>query len=305
MTRTGYITKLASHYGEPFVELHPVDGRTLGVKDATFVDIKSEVGRITARALLSSRVEQGSVFVPMHWTNVFASNARVNSLMDATSDPVSGQPALKHQRVHLSPSDINCYGFLIMSNYPKNLAFLDNWAIAPVERGWKVEFGTSKQASAVMEKLLARTELTWPNTEVVSSQDELQQQFNACWFEGGELKQAAYLSVSPVKVPRAAAATFFNERYETVSARMAAVSGVGRADKPSTGAIVCSCLSIGQLTIEGCIADGAQTVDLVGEACGAGTQCGTCRSEINVLLKKAEYSEPCVRGKTLVVALQH
>ena len=284
MTRTGYISKLSSHYGEPFVEINPEDAMALGIQAATLVDVTSDVDCVTVRALLSSRVERGSAFIPMHWTNVFASRARVNSLVAAKTDPVSGQPALKHQQVEITPSQYLCYGFLIMRGRPKNLGFLDYWAMAPIEEGWKVEFGSSKPAEVVIEKIRARSEITWPGSNVVSYDNNAQQNFNECWFKGDELLQAVYVSTSPVCVPRSMAAQFLNEKFESVADRMGVLSGAGRPDVPDAGAIVCSCMSVGQFAIEGCIADGARTVEQVGDACKAGTQCGTCRSEIKVIL---------------------
>ena len=53
---------------------------------------------ILVRALVSDRVAPGSVFVPMHWNDQWASAARVDSLVTAATDPHSGQPALKMAR---------------------------------------------------------------------------------------------------------------------------------------------------------------------------------------------------------------
>ena len=46
--------------------------------------------RVLARALISARQQEGSVFVPMHWTDQFASRARIDTLVPALTDPVSG-----------------------------------------------------------------------------------------------------------------------------------------------------------------------------------------------------------------------
>ncbi|MFI5298820.1 MAG: bacterioferritin-associated ferredoxin [Polyangiales bacterium] len=51
--------------------------------------------------------------------------------------------------------------------------------------------------------------------------------------------------------------------------------------------IVCLCKNVSSRVIEGCIADGATTVEEVGEACGAGTDCGNCACEIEDMLDRA------------------
>ena len=54
---------------------------------------------------------------------------------------------------------------------------------------------------------------------------------------------------------------------------------------------VCICAGGGPDTeIRSCIARGARTVEDVGDACGAGTGCGSCHDHIDVFLAAAERS---------------
>ncbi|HEX6570078.1 MAG TPA: (2Fe-2S)-binding protein [Acidimicrobiales bacterium] len=48
--------------------------------------------------------------------------------------------------------------------------------------------------------------------------------------------------------------------------------------------IVCHCNAVGDRRIREAVERGARTVDDVGEHCGAGTGCGSCRPTIRVLL---------------------
>lgn len=50
---------------------------------------------------------------------------------------------------------------------------------------------------------------------------------------------------------------------------------------------VCICAAVTDTEIRSCIADGASTVDEVGDACGAGTGCGSCHDHIDVFLLAA------------------
>ncbi len=47
---------------------------------------------------------------------------------------------------------------------------------------------------------------------------------------------------------------------------------------------VCLCKGVSDKTIRGCIRRGASTVGEVGRACGAGTDCGSCRGMISDLI---------------------
>jgi bacterioferritin-associated ferredoxin len=50
---------------------------------------------------------------------------------------------------------------------------------------------------------------------------------------------------------------------------------------------VCICAAVPDTEIRSCIADGASTVDEVGDACGAGTGCGSCHDQIDIFLLAA------------------
>lgn len=47
---------------------------------------------------------------------------------------------------------------------------------------------------------------------------------------------------------------------------------------------VCLCHAVSDRTIRDAIRAGARTVEAVGEACRAGTQCGKCRTAIEIML---------------------
>ncbi len=50
---------------------------------------------------------------------------------------------------------------------------------------------------------------------------------------------------------------------------------------------VCICAGVPDVEVRSCIARGARTVEQVGDACGAGTGCGSCHSRIDVFLAAA------------------
>ena len=51
--------------------------------------------------------------------------------------------------------------------------------------------------------------------------------------------------------------------------------------------ILCSCFVITETDIEAEISAGACTEDQIGEACGAGTDCGDCRDSIRDMLARS------------------
>jgi len=54
--------------------------------------------------------------------------------------------------------------------------------------------------------------------------------------------------------------------------------------------ILCLCHAVSDAEIRDVITDGASTVDAVGRACGAGTDCGSCRDEIADLIDEHQLT---------------
>ncbi|GAA5117124.1 (2Fe-2S)-binding protein [Pseudonocardia adelaidensis] len=50
---------------------------------------------------------------------------------------------------------------------------------------------------------------------------------------------------------------------------------------------VCICYAVPDAVIRSCVARGARTVEEVGDACEAGTGCGSCHDHIDVFLAAA------------------
>jgi bacterioferritin-associated ferredoxin len=46
----------------------------------------------------------------------------------------------------------------------------------------------------------------------------------------------------------------------------------------------CICFAVTDVELRDLIGEGARTVDEIGDACGAGTGCGTCLDRLDVLL---------------------
>jgi bacterioferritin-associated ferredoxin len=50
---------------------------------------------------------------------------------------------------------------------------------------------------------------------------------------------------------------------------------------------VCICRDVTEFQLRACIEKGARTAEDIGDACGAGTGCGTCLERVDVLLAAA------------------
>jgi assimilatory nitrate reductase catalytic subunit len=85
------------HPAALMVEMNPLDAAALGIRNGEPVLVESRRATITAKAQLTSTVQRGQVFLPMH-------HPTVNELTLNAVDPHSRQPSYKHCAVQIRPN---------------------------------------------------------------------------------------------------------------------------------------------------------------------------------------------------------
>jgi assimilatory nitrate reductase catalytic subunit len=80
---------------ELYVELNPQDAGRLGIRSGAQITVASQRGQIQGRALVTSAVQPGQLFIPMHYETT-------NLLTHGAFDPYSHQPAYKACAVAVS-----------------------------------------------------------------------------------------------------------------------------------------------------------------------------------------------------------
>ncbi len=96
-TRTSKSPVLRSLYpSEPYVEIHPADAVRLAIQAGLQVCVRSRRGEAVVRASITSTVQPGQLFMPMH-------DAKTNLLTLEHVDPYSRQPSYKDCAVDIRP----------------------------------------------------------------------------------------------------------------------------------------------------------------------------------------------------------
>lgn len=289
MTRTGKAPRLMTHIAEPFVEIHPEDAARCGVSAAVLARVESRHGHIVVRVLVTDRQRRGSVFVPMHWTGSLAANARVDTLVTGETDPVSGQPELKNTPVSVTPFAAGWYGFAVLARRPKTVA-ADHWALARTKGGWRLELaGITPPADwrAWLRELIdLADDADWLTAEDVGARSH-----RFAVFEADRLAAAVFIGPEPVAVSRSLAAEGLTKDYAMQVDRLTLLAGRPGVDRPLPGPIVCSCFEVGANQVASAVAGGSRSVEAVGEALGAGTNCGSCRAEIRRIVDEHAVAE--------------
>jgi assimilatory nitrate reductase catalytic subunit len=298
MTRTGKSERLSQHYAEPFVEINPHDAALHHIGEADLVRISTGLGAVLVRALVSPRQQVGSIFVPMHWNDQFASRARVDVLVPAVTDAISGQPASKNTAARIERFVAAAYGYAVLRDKPRHID-ADYWAIAKCRGGWRVELG------------FASKDRDWPGfvvdlvggeaSQLVAYHDVKTGHHRFACYEDDRLTGAVFLAPEPVAVSRDWAIAQLSAKHSARkrSSVIAGRPGKGTVDR---GAIVCSCFGTGASEIAAAAARGCTTVAAVGKALHAGTNCGSCRAEIRTIIDANRTPEPALATRRAAVA---
>lgn len=284
MTRTAKSPRLTAHIAEPFVEIHPTDAADKSIGEADLVTVKNMRGSIVVRALITDRVQRGHIFVPMHFTDQVSSNARVDKLVAPEADPFSGQPALKMSVSNIERLEVKQFGFVVSSD-KLALSGLPYWAVGRTGAGWRAEFAFDDVRDDI--EAVACSILGLPSGyPLLVFRDQQSGFIRAAAFEGERLIGALYLAQRPVSVSRSWAAEQLEQRFTDLASRWRIVAGRPADDMPDKGAIVCACMGIGANDIIQAVRHGSRTVETVGVATCAGTNCGSCKSEIKVIINE-------------------
>jgi ferredoxin-nitrate reductase len=95
LTRTAKCDRLVRRDGGAFLEIHPDDAGRLGLAEGDVALVSSRRGTIRVPVRPSDVVAPGTVFLPMHWGDLFGPGNAVNYLTISATDTLSKQPELK------------------------------------------------------------------------------------------------------------------------------------------------------------------------------------------------------------------
>ena len=218
-----------------------------------------------------------------------------NTLTLPALDPVSKQPEFKHSAVRIEAAHFNWSGALIrLLDQPELILAAQQWArhfsFATVAR-----IGQSEREAV----LLRFAGDNMPSPDSIARLDE-DLGFN----------EAAYLDYGDVK--RGVSKRMLLKDGRLIGARLIGEDGtqdwlqtliLGGEDVSTfrhllfapkvpknlapvqQGRMVCNCMQISETAIRTAIQVGAASVEAIGAACGAGTQCGSCKPELAQMLR--------------------
>jgi assimilatory nitrate reductase catalytic subunit len=287
MTRTGRVPRLLAHTPEPLASLAPADAASLGITTGMLVRLSSAHGATILRATVDRGQRRGEVFVPMHWTDGFCSSGPVARLVGAAADPVSGQPELKATPIRVERLSTHWRG-LLLHRRAISPAIDCYWSRVPMTGGHAIELAGSEELprGAAFAGLVAQLLDTPDNVERLELADRGRGIWRFAALVEGRLEACLFLTVGDAALPprEALAASLGGTVTDEMRlGLLAAQPGIAAGSADHT---VCACFSVGLATLRRTILDRRlTTVDEIGSVLRAGTNCGSCVSELREVLR--------------------
>jgi assimilatory nitrate reductase catalytic subunit len=284
MTRTGKAARLAAHQPEPYVELHPADGAAIGVASGALARVTSRWGEVVVRARHSDGQRRGEVFVPMHWSDQFASQGRVGAVVNPVVDPLSGEPEFKHTPVRVTPYQPQWYGFLL-SRRKLRLPGAASWVAARGAGLWRYEVAGEQHPddwAAHARGLLCNKDddVGW-----IEYFDKARHQYRGARLVANRLESCIFIGPHFSLPPRDWLVQLFGSPALDTQARNSLLTGAPGKGRADTGRTVCACFNVGINTIvEAIRKNDLTTPEAIGLALKAGTNCGSCVPELRALI---------------------
>jgi assimilatory nitrate reductase catalytic subunit len=285
MTRTGLSPRLGGHLAEPFVEVHPHDAEAAGLIDGGFAEVATAHGRCVLRVAISAGQQRGSLFVPIHWSDATASFARTGDLVASYTDPFSGQPEAKATPASIAPVHFASRGFVLMRETPQ-FAAGDWFARVAVKGGAGALFATNNEPAAWAER-----SRVWFGSEVELAEyaDAPRGRYRAAAFVDGRLAGCVFVGPAEDAPQWDSVRALFEAESLAPADRRVLLSGCSADGVVDAGPLVCACFGVGLETIRrALVAREAISVEDIGRALKAGTNCGSCVPE----LKRIVAHEP-------------
>ncbi|RKP53485.1 nitrate reductase [Pararobbsia silviterrae] len=288
MSRTGKSATLASHVAEAFVDMHPDDASRSGVREGELARVSTRWGSMLARVQMGGGMSRGSVFVPIHWNDQVASDARVGAVVNPAVCPVSGEPEFKHTPVRIEPFECAWYGFTLSRAEPA-LEGIAYWTRIQGKANVRYELAGREPIGDYGDWARRLLGVDDPNADLPEYIDRHAGVYRAVHVREGRIESCVFISARPESSSRAWLAGLFAKDALDADERLGLLVGEPLFSGADTGPTVCACFGVGRTTICAAIREqGLTSAAQITASLKAGSNCGSCLPELKKLLAETE-----------------
>ena len=287
MTRTGRVSKLMTHFDEPFIQINPIDAKRFNIVDQQIAQLKNLGATFLGRVHYSEQLRVGEIFTPIHWNDNFSISGRASALVHPITDAICGQPEFKHSPVKISPFNAIWSGYLVTQ---KEVSLdTEYWTKVRLKRGVKYILSDTRampENSAFLKKLLPDVD------DFIELKDSQNNSFRVAGFKKGKL--VCFFSAT-TRLDQKHQASFIEKQLgkaQDLTSRYKLLAAKDSDNSQDVGAIICSCFQVGENTIKEAIKSGdCSTVEALGIKLKCGTNCGSCIPELKGLFPEPIYQQ--------------
>lgn len=312
MSRTGTHPKLWAHASEPRIDLHPQDMQRLQIEEGDWLKVRSARAEIVIPAHGSEEIARNQAFIAMHWDSADHS---ANSLTSPAFCPASKQPEFKHSAVaieKMEKTDLP-WNLVAMAWLPADSALqirtdVQN-VLSPLRAGHCVPFSEGDNDSRT-GLLIRAAHSQMMDDGVLESIEQLLglDEVNALRYTDKRSGQRRVLKIvnnqssNQLNGFLLAGDTRSQKWMETLLKESLPVEAYGRlliqpSSTPpvpvvSRGKTVCTCMGITDTAIQNFLQtqktqkNNPPLLELLQQALGCGTQCGSCVPQLKRMVSK-------------------
>ncbi len=302
MTRTGLVPHLRAHKPEPYIQINPQDALCFQLNEGNIAELNSQWGTAKARVVVSSEVNPGQIFMPIHWTQVDSSQGRICPTISPDVDPISGQPELKYTPVAIKRWHYSSEAIVISRTQLQNPQF-DYWVKRKIAGGYLYYIAIEpsseltsefKDNSTIPQQLEELNGLSTSSSNHMSFNNSHTGHYRSASILNGELI-TAYIVAPKIQQSDYAWLDGLLSCELSTDIQRSILSGIA-ANSLLTGKQVCACKQVGEFTITDAIQEGCCSIESISAKTEAGTGCGSCIPEIKRLIDQQA-------GTTIAVAV--
>jgi assimilatory nitrate reductase catalytic subunit len=287
MTRTGRASRLLDHIDQPFVAVHPVTAAQHNLDEGDLAQVKTIHGKIEVTVQFDSSLKLNQLFVPIHWNNQFASNARVGTLIASTTDAVSGQPEFKFTAAVLGKV-ITPGAAVVVSRNQISCDDFNSWSVSPLDNNQGYLYRVTVTDTFNWQDFIAIKRLAdrGPAQAYEHYANTSHADHRFICYSDEKIELAIFSHADKRQLP---SISWLQQLFSQV------VNGdywplMAGSDQPNPGKQICACFKVSEQRIIQSIEEGARSVVELGQQLQCGTNCGSCIPELNNLLSQTESS---------------
>jgi len=285
MGRTAKSSTLLKHISEPCLYLNEKDIEKYNLNEGYLVDVYNDLSLITLRVKKDNRLKINTCFSPIHWSDIYSSNAMINNLIYSTNDAISGQPEFKHTTVAIKPSDMKLYGVIYSSQKIEKLKLksFDFWVEIKQADSYRYEIAI-KDNIKDFRNYIDKLDIA-PKKQKLFYMDNLIKDYRYIHLDEDKLDFILFFHKDYKSLlSRQYLSTLFdNQKYKQLLSSETNNHLLMGADNEyeDDGETICSCYGVGQKTIMKTIKEhNLKNVEQLSELLKAGSNCGSCLPEL-------------------------